>query len=357
MFEPPRCPYRRCPRHADPGPRFFIRRGSYVARCRPRPIPRFRCRTCGRTFSRQTFRADFRDRKPHLNTRVIESLCSGVGFRQTARVIGMTRNNLEAKARKISRNADRLDRNLLARAAARNALSNRGGEQKIHFDEFETYETRRNTRPLTIAVLIETETRLLVGRTAAPIRPRGRMTAQRRAAIAAEEARFGPRKDRSRVACRWAFRAAARLRPTASVIVLRTDEKTTYPGLALRAFPGRAVAHLRTPSVMHRDELNPLFPINHTEALLRDLVGRVRRESWLVSKLRTYLNLHLGLYAAWRNWVRPRFNRDAESPGQLAGFAARRLSRQELVGWRQDWGRLSPCPFGDGALAVGETVG
>ena len=87
---------------------------------------------------------------------------------------------------------------------------------------------------------------------------------------------------------------------------------------------------------------------------MRDLTSRVRRQSWLTSKKCEYLNLHLGLYCAWRNWYRPRFNRDRECPGQIAGYARRRLTKWELVGWRQDWGQLSLSPYGDGSLAVDE---
>ena len=346
MFEPPRCPNSACPKHASPSPKFYVRRGAFRARCRPHPTPRFQCRTCRKWFSRQTFRADYHDRKPHLNVSVIRYLCSGVGFRQTARMLGLTRRNLEAKARKISRNTGWLDHNLKVRAAAIDAAHPSPEPLEIHFDEFETYETRRNTRPLSIAVLIESQTRFLIGACAAPIRPRGTMTKARKAAIWADEQRFGPRVDRSRLACRWAFRAARRLRPSCSSVVLRTDEKSTYPGLVHRAFRGASIAHLRTKSVLPRTEANPLFPINHTEALLRDLVGRLRRESWLVSKQRAFLNLHLRLYAAWRNWVRPRFNRDQQTPAQYAGFAPRRLRPGELVGWRQDWGARSICPLG-----------
>jgi len=352
MFTPPRCPYPDCRRHLAPEPHFYLRRGTYSPKCRAHPVPRFRCKTCGRGFSRQTFRADYRDHKPHLNARVVELLCSGIGLRQAARVVGLTRRNLEEKARKLARHARRLDLNLKARARP----GPTSAFQELHFDEFETYETRRNTRPLSIAVVIESASRLLIAAIAAPIRPRGRMTKQRRAAIELEDARFGPRRDRSRLACRSALRRAARLRPWCSRVVLRTDEKTTYPQLAAEAFADRRLEHHCTPSVEPRDEHNPLFPINHTEALFRDLMGRLRRESWLVSKRRTFLNLHLALYGAWRNWVRPRFNRDVRSPGELAGLAPRRLRPAELVGWRQDWGRRSPCPFGVGRAAVGQAA-
>ncbi|MCB9915906.1 MAG: hypothetical protein H6828_12315 [Planctomycetes bacterium] len=246
------------------------------------------------------------------------------------------------KFEKLASHAAWLDHNLkVARPKSRGRSSFE--PQRLHFDEFETYESRRNTRPLSIAVMIESRTRLLVAAVAAPIRPRGRKTPAREAAIARETELLGARRDRSRSACRWVFRRAARM-GFSGVVVLRTDEKGTYSSYARRAFRGRRLVHLRTSSKIARDRRNPLFPINHTEAVLRDLMGRLRRRSWLVSKRRRFLNLHLALYAAWRNWVRPRFNSDDLCPGELAGLVPRRLSAGELVGWRQDWGGSSPSP-------------
>ena len=100
----------------------------------------------------------------------------------------------------------------------------------------------------------------------------------------------------------------------------------------------------------------PLFPINLTEAVMRDHAGRVRRDSWLVSKRRTYLNQHLAFYVAWKNWVLTRFNRDDHAPGVLAGMAPRSLSVTELLSWRQAWGRRSPCPFGNGNSVMADPL-
>ena len=249
------------------------------------------------------------------------------------------------KARKISRNSRHLDRNLKARAAARNR-EGAATSLRVHFDEFETFEGRRSTGPLSIAVAIESTTRFHFAAIAASIRPRREMAHGRRAAIASEERRLGARRDRSRAACRLALRRATATWPLARQALLHTGKKSTYPALASRAFAGRAFVHARTLSVLPRDVKNPLFPINNEEACLRERISRLRRESWLVTKDRTYLNLHLALYAAWRNWVRPRFNYDKKSPGQIVGHAPRRLRTEELIGWRQDWGPMSICPFG-----------
>lgn len=226
----------------------------------------------------------------------------------------------------------------------------------LQFDELETCETPRNTRPLSVAVMIERRTRFIVGAMAAPIRPKGTMTRQRIAAIAAEDARFGRREDRSRVACRSVFRSAAKLRPAAAGVRLQTDEKLVYAEYFAQAFAGRARRHGTTSSKAPRGVGTPLFAINLTEAILRDHAGRVRRDSWLTTRLRTSLNLHLTLYAAWENWVLPRFNRDADGPGVLAGWTPRNLTVGEFLGWRQDRGTRSPCPFGGERSAMADPL-
>ena len=343
MYRPPRCPNRRCPNHLFPAPLFYWRNGFYQPKCRSQPQRRFRCRACRLSFSRQTFRMDYRDHKPHLNALLFESIASGLGLRQNARNLGLSLRSTELKFRKIGRHLWRLNANL------------RGPLPKgatFQLDEFETYEGRRNTRPLSVPVLIETETRFVVWAEPATIRPRGKRTAARERAIRADEKRHGKRVDRSRRALRRTLRRAAAMAAGLERVVLHTDEKSSYPKLAAEAFGAERLEHRTTNSRLARGTWNPLFAINHTEAMLRDLLGRLRRESWLVSKKRRYLNLALHYFAAYRNYVRRRFNRDQESPAQLLGFTERRAEPTELLSWRQDWGALSPHPLASGTRPV-----
>jgi hypothetical protein len=120
----------------------------------------------------------------------------------------------------------------------------------------------------------------------------------------------------------------------------------TYPTLIREAFgPQHKIAHETTKSTRKRDVSNPLFAINQTEAMARDLMGRLRRMSWLASKKRRYLDLGLAIFIAWRNLVRRRFNHEECSPAQVVGFTRRRMSEEELCSWRQDWGRSSVHPL------------
>jgi hypothetical protein len=308
-------------------------------------VPRFRCRTCRRTFSRQTFRVDYRDHKAHLNAPLFELLASGVGLRQSARTLRLSRRCTELKARKLGRHARRLN------CSIGGALE---GAASLHFDEIETYEGQRNTRPLSVPVLVESTSRYIVWAESATIRPRGKMTEKRRRAIEAAQEKHGRRKDLSRRGIARTLGRGASLLTRASSVTLHTDEKSVYPGLAAAAFGAGRLAHLCTSSELVRTVFNPLFPINHEEALLRDLMGRLRRESWLVSKARRYLDIALHVHIAYRNLVRKRFNDDDESPAELLGFMPRRLTPREVLSWRQEWGGRSVHPLARRAESVQE---
>ena len=336
MFVPPRCPYRLCSQHLEPSPRFFSYHGSYHPKCRPQPVPRFLCRMCLRTFSRQTFRMDYRDHRPDLNAKLFQSLASGLGLRQSSRNLRLSLRCTELKFRKLARHVRRLNLNL------RGPLPENSSFQ---LDEIETYESRRNTRPLSVPILIEKKTRFIVWAESAMIRPRGKMTPARQRAMLEDELRFGRRRDQSRWRLRRAFRRGADLVRNLSRVLLETDKKTAYVGLAIEAFGRARLEHQCTSSKLARTIANPLFPINHTEAMARDLAGRLRRESWLVSKKRRYLDLGLQVLLAYRNLVRKRFNFDQQSPAAMLKFVPRRLTETEVLSWRQDWAERSIHPL------------
>jgi len=336
MFKPPFCPYRACSGHSSPSQTFCVRHGKYSPTCRPHPVQRYRCRTCGRTFSRQTFRADYRDHRPDLNPRLFELLASGIGLRQSARTLRLSLRCTELKFRKIARHLRRLNLNL--RRPLREAT-------RFHFDELETYEEHRGARPLSVPVLVVSESRYIVWAESAPIRPRGRMSEKRREAVKKAEKRHGRRRDLSRRSTARTLQRGVEMTRDVPAVTLETDEKSTYPHLARKAFGRNRLRHNRTSSQLVRATWNPLFAVNHEEALMRDLMGRLRRESWLVSKKRRYLDLGLQLHMAYRNLIRRRFNRDEASPATLMGFTPRCLTTNEALSWRQEAGGRSVHPL------------
>lgn len=346
-FVPPFCPNVECAQHVQPALRFWVCHGTYHPSCRAEPVPRFRCRKCRRTFSVQTFRQDYRDRRPEVNQRLFELLTSGVGYRQSGRVLRISPTAAQMKARKLSRHAGLLHDNLCRDFAdARTFL----------LDEEETYE-HASIRTLTMPVLIEKETWFVVAFEVGPTRRLAAVGTARRRWQDAEERECGQRPDHSRQ-CVTKVLHALDSRLVAKRLVLRTDQKTSYSTIAKEVF-GDRVEHETTSGTLPRTVQNPLFPINTTLAMTRDNCGRLRRKSWLVTKKADQLQNHMHLFRLYRNYVRKRFNHDKEqgSPATHLQITPRSLTVAEAMAWRQDWGVRSIHPLSHlGCRFVGDPM-
>ena len=333
-FVPSRCPNRVCTAFRKPPVGFYRRNGCYRPQCRKEPVPRFQCKVCGRGFSRQTFRQDYRDKRPHANAPLFQLLVSGVGLRQSARLLGLDVHAVQRKFRKIARHMRMLNRNLLAALPARRTLM---------LDEIESFEHRSIT-PLTAPVLIDRDSKFVIASDVAPIRRVAKAGSWRRRWLERHEARVGRRSDRGNECVRKVFGRMQRLLEGRSATLI-TDAKSAYARQCRRRFREQ-VSHHTVPSTLPRTVFNPLFAINLTDAMMRDNNGRLRRRSWLVSKRGRCLRLQLELFAAYRNWHRRRHNDDPAdmTPGVVLQLSERSLAFAELVAWRQDWRLLSIHP-------------
>ena len=218
MFVPPFCPYPPCAAHQQPLPRFFLRKGSYHPRCRNHPVPRFRCRACGRSFSRQNFRADYRQKKPHLNAAFLHLMVSCVGLRQASRCLRVARRTVEHRFRWLAEHAVRYHRHRLQGATL---------PGPFQFDESESFESNRY-QPVPVPVLIHRETFFLVAAAVGPRRRKDRMTRHQRRKRTEHEALHGRRPSRSDAAVRQVLQTLGPLTRPSSSVVLDSDHKPLY---------------------------------------------------------------------------------------------------------------------------------
>jgi hypothetical protein len=331
MFHPPRCPNPSCSQHRDPDPWFATRIGRYFPLCRTHPVQRFRCRHCLRTFSRQTFRADCRQKKPHINAACLRLMVSCVGLRQAAQVLQVARRTIERRFDWLARHASDWHLNHLDGALL---------DGPFQLDELESFEANRY-QPVTVPVLIDRSTLFIVATGVGALRRKGRMTATQRRRRAEHERRHGRRPSQSRRAVRDVLTRLHKVVEPWTPVVLDSDRKPLYGELGERIFPGRFVWQ-RHDAAARRDRGNPLFPINHTNARLRHFLSRLRRRTWCVSKRREGLRAHLAIATLWSNYVRGITNRTRTTAAQAVGVARRAYRPEEVLAWRQDWGRLSP---------------
>ncbi len=336
MFLPPCCPYPACLYHRDPLPRFCRRIGTYQPLCRNHPVPRFRCRACGRSFSRQTFRADYRMKKPHLNAPFLQLMVSCVGQRQAARCLRVARRTVERRFRWLARHAASYHARRLQGALLHGTFQ---------LDELESFEANRY-QPVTVPVLIHRQTFFLVATAVGPLRRKGRLSPRQRSRRAMHEALHGRRPSRSSAVVRRVLRPLRDLVPRPAPVVLDSDRKPLYGQVGRELFGDRFRWRPHSASV-RRDRANPLFPINHTNARLRHFLSRLRRRTWCVSKRRSGLEDHLAIAMLWGNYCRGITNRTATTPAEALGLAPRPFRVEEVLAWRQDWDR--ECPVTEAA--------
>jgi IS1 family transposase len=194
---------------------------------------------------------------------------------------------------------------------------------------------------VTVPVLIDKGSLFIVATEVGSLRRKGKMNASQRRRRAEHEARHGRRPSQSGRAVRAVLSRLHQVVGPRQLVVLDSDHKPLYGQLGNRIFPGRFVWRWHD-ATARRDRDNPLFPINHTNARLRHFLSRLRRRTWCVSKRRDGLRAHLAIATLWSNYVRGITNRTRMTAAQAVGVTRRAYRPEEVLAWRQDWGRLSP---------------
>ena len=251
--------------------------------------------------------------------------------RQSARTLGCARKTVHHRLELLGRHCRDFHAAVLERART-------GGlhGEKFQLDELETHEERRRLQPVTVPVVIEHPTHFVVGASVGTLPARGRLRKSERELKARLEVLHGRRCNQSRLAVGQALGWLARLEGRGSGPHVESDFKSTYPGLIAAAL-GPGTQHLQHSSTARRDRGNPLFPINHTLAMLRDGISRLVRRSWCASKRRERLLHHLWIWIAWRNYVRGITNEHVKvTPAMALGVLKRQLSNVSLATWRVD---------------------
>lgn len=328
-FVPTHCPKPLCPAHAGADFRFRCT-GTFDRKVDLRTVQRFRCLVCGKGFSSQTFRVDYRLKKPWLPLSVFQGLVSKTSLRQIGRSLGSKLDTVLHHLALLGSHSAEVHRAFLER-------HRRSGGWKqgvFQLDELETFEIDRRLFPLTVPVLIHKKTRFVVHADTGTLPARGNLRPRDKRRKELYEAKHGRRLCASKPAVKRCFRALRdQLAPDASFDV-QTDEKKSYRPILLEVFE-RQIRHQWVNSKVARGRTNLLFPINNTLAQARDNLGRLVRRSWGHSKLERNLGWHLAVWTIYRNYVRERSHYYRQSSSAKdAGVAQMRVRARDILEWR-----------------------
>ncbi len=232
IFEPPCCPTRGCP-SASTKDFTFRRRGFYRRKLDDRLVQRFVCHACKFTFSCQTFRLDYRLRKPALTREAFRAFVAKVTLRQCARLLGVSRHTVAHRLRLLGGHCRDFQKARLDRAGP--ILSG-----SFQLDELETFEHERRLKPVTVPVLIHQDTFFVVRAKAAPMPARGTLTPRYREKKQQFEKPFGRRENGSSQAVEECLKGLAKRLAKDQVESVQTDRKSTYPGLIRKVLGNKA---------------------------------------------------------------------------------------------------------------------
>jgi hypothetical protein len=169
---------------------------------------------------------------------------------------------------------------------------------EVQFDEMESF-VHTKCKPLSIPMAVENKTRRILGFDVASMSAKGPLS---RISLK----RYGPRQDDRKTA---RVGLLEMLKESVSAHALfRSDKHPSYPEEILRVFPHaqHETVKGKRGAVTGQGELkktkwDPLFSFNHTAAMLRENVNRLKRRTWCTTKKPDRLKMHITIYALYHN--------------------------------------------------------
>lgn len=337
-FWPPYCPRRECAAHAQsPGRLDCARFGFYVRACDGRRVQRFRCHTCRRTFSQQTFAFSYFLKRPELSEPIAAGLVAGSCHRALGRSLNCAPTTVTRRSARLGRHCLLLHEQLLSRIQH---LS-----EAVVIDDFESFVGCQDY-PCGLGTAVGQTSWFVYSLTHTPHRRGGRLGRDQKRRKRAREARYGPapRGDYAR-SMRRHLDLLFELKPERLQLV--TDAHRAYR-TAVTRHPRRAeIAHRAYPNPRRGAKGSPrsaaarqrdaaLFPADLLHRLWRHSKAHHRRETIAFAR-RDNAALERGFLAiVWRNLVKPGTERKAHqpTPAMQLGLVSARWRWQQVLSYR-----------------------
>ena len=304
MSDPPFCPNAHCPHHerAPVGQSWFEYAGFYGTKAFG-AVQRFRCLTCGKNFSTQTFRLDYYVKRPRSYRRILKRITAGSGVRSLGRDLKVSHQAVLNRLSRLARQALGVQAQLMSTLTL---------QEDLAADGFESFSSSQY-EPNNIHLLVGCDSQCLYAFDAAHLRRKGRMTAAQKE----ERERREEQAIRERVPIGTSF--AQLLEPMLELlgsssqdqVRLLTDKKQEYatvigehPKLQPLIEAGR-FTHVQYSSRIARTTTNPLFAVNYLDRQIRkDNANHVRETVQFSRNLNSQLE-RVAIYQLVHNCLKP----------------------------------------------------
>ncbi len=308
-FVPSFCPNPLCSNHTldrrspqKDDKHFFQFFGAYYTK-REGWIPRYRCRSCLRTFSPPTFNLNYYAKKKLDMCRIFYSISAAQSVASIARTMYCSPESIQNRLERLGR----------ASLSFHSRMSNDlYYSEDLVADGFENFE-RSQYFPSNLNILVGADSQFLYALTHVTLRRKGKMTTYQKATRALIEQRFHPPLGAiatsffsliKELPCHWD-------RSLMPILCLRTDEHPAYPKALLRipelvqASSARAFHHITFPSTLPRTLTNKLFSVNYWDREFRKDIAAFRRETTCITRNVGSGLLRTSCHILWHNYRKP----------------------------------------------------
>lgn len=324
------CPHAECEYHenAPEGHEWYEYFDDYETKAFGR-VPRYRCESCKRSFSSQTFRTEYYMKKVVDLKDLLNRHVSSMSTRAIGRAMGLSAGSVQNRIERLSRQGLAVHGRLRPRMRDTQDICIDG---LVSFDQSQYF-------PNEITMSITAKSRYVIEMTHATRKRSGRMKREQKEK--SKEVYEGVKLERGGVSRTFreqldlleTLLPASRERP----LVLITDEKPMYGQILWKhgiTKGEHVVHHVKVNSRLPRTMSNPLFPSNYLEREIRKDQANHHREA--VCYTRNVANglARLSCYLVHHNYMKKYLidapGRDDRKHGEVAGIPRREMEREVL---------------------------
>ena len=263
--------------------------GFFKRKSDSQKLQRYRCKTCGKSFSPATHSLLKWQKKRYINQQLLELFCLHATMAKATRFFRVNPKTIAKKLAFLG---------MVCRKKMAEEMAAYGPVTTIQFDELQTFEHTK-CKPLSVAMAVSKKERKILGFAVSIMPATGHLSAISRK-------KYGKRPDNRRQGMRALFEhLATHLSPK---IAIASDECTYYAPIVRQFFPqanyvqykgkkGCVTGH----GELKKTRFDPIFSINHTFAMLRGSISRLIRRTWCTTKKISALEDHISIYAWYHN--------------------------------------------------------
>jgi transposase-like protein len=325
------CPNPECEHHQKAlTTNWYVALGTYYTKCFGR-IQRYRCKSCHRIFSSQTFSLDYYAKRTIDYETLEELLASSMSQRALSRHFNLSCNSVQNRIDRLARQG------LALHARLRKTLP---PTEAICIDGFVSFDTSQYF-PNNITMAVTKDSQFMHSMTHATLRRSGSMTNAQKDKRAKLDRAFSFEKralERSFQELLDALAETWKPRPGTKYVLI-TDEKQEYARALARHFMEAFITHTTVSSKAARTSTNPLFSSNYTDRELRKDQANHRRETLCFSRNVGNMMNRLIVYMVWHNYKKPyrisKKGKNRLTHGEMAGIAKEAIAYERALLFRE----------------------